>query len=241
MVRPDFSRRSDAAELMDSECRDFADYSACLADLAQVNRVTLTHRPTLGFLDGLFRSGRLGGGRRITLVDAGAGHGDLLRTIDRWAEARGLALDLVGVDANPWAARAAEAATVPGRPIRYVTADFFAADLGPVDLIVSSQVTHHLDDATLSGFLAWMEATARIAWCVGDLYRHPIPYHVFRLWSWAAGWHRFVRHDGPVSIARSLTLAEWRQRIVEAGLDPQSMALRWHMPFRVSLTRIRPA
>ena len=37
------------AERMDTDCVDFADYQRCLADLARVNLVTLTHRPVLAF------------------------------------------------------------------------------------------------------------------------------------------------------------------------------------------------
>jgi SAM-dependent methyltransferase len=236
---PDFARRSAAAELMDTDSRDFEDYRTCLADLAQVNRVTATHRPTLRFLEDLRRRGLLVPGHRARLVDAGSGYGDLLRAVDRWAVRRGLDLELLGVDLNPWAARAAAAATPRGRPIRYLTGDVFEAALGTVDVVVSSQLAHHLDDGALRRFLRWMEGTARLGWCVADLHRHPLPYHAFRIASRAIGWHRFVCHDGPVSIARSLTLAEWRAAIAGAELGGVPVRLAWHVPFRVSVSRSR--
>ena len=56
----DFSRRTEPAELpewMDEPC-SYGDFHACLADLAQVNRLTLAHRPTLHWLDQLVQRQR---------------------------------------------------------------------------------------------------------------------------------------------------------------------------------------
>jgi SAM-dependent methyltransferase len=237
----DFSRRADTPELMDVEACPFEDFRGCLTDLARVNQLTLTHRPTLAFLDRLVRAGRMPTGRALRLLDVASGYGDLLRLIDRWADRRGVAVELVGIDLNPWAARAAGEATPPGRPIRWVTGDAFDVPGDEFDVILSSQFTHHLDDAGLTRFLAWQEATASVAWFVADLHRHPVPYHVFKFWSWAAGWHRYVRHDGPVSVTRALTLAEWRRAIAAAGLDGLGVELRWRFPFRITVTRIKPA
>jgi hypothetical protein len=83
-----------------------------------------------------------------------------------------------------------------------------------------------------------MERTARRGWFVNDLHRHPIPYHAFRLMARAAGWHRFVQHDGPVSIARSFRRADWRRLAAEAGLGPSSVEIRWHVPFRLCVGRL---
>ena len=78
------------------------------------------------------------------------------------AAKRGVAVDLTGVDMNPWSAAASTEATAPGRPIHWVTANAFDyRPEGGIDLIVSSQFTHHLDDDSLVHFLAWMEKTAK--------------------------------------------------------------------------------
>jgi len=237
----DFSRRAYTPELMDTEDCGYEEFRACLSDLATVNRLTLTHRATLGFLDRLARSDLLPKDRPLRLVDVGSGYGDLLRRVDLWAGRRGIAVALVGIDLNPWSGRSAAEATPPGRPIRWVTGDVFEYADEPIDVVVSSQFAHHLDDAALRRFLCWMEEKARIGWLVADLHRHALPYHVFRFWSWAAGWHRFVRNDGPISITRSLSLAEWRATLAAAGLGQLPIEVAWHVPFRVSVSRIRAA
>lgn len=241
MAKIDFSRRAVTPELMDIEKADYADFRACLRDLAKVNRLTLAYHPTLAFLDSVIAAGRLPAGRPLSILDAGCGFGDALRRIDRWAHRRGVPVRLTGVDLSAHATRAAAEATPPGSTIRWVKADLssWRSEEG-IDLIVSSLFAHHLDDQALIGFIRWMEATARIGWFINDLHRHPLPYHVFRLWASAARWHRFVRHDGPVSITRAFVRADWHRLLAEAGLAPGLAAVHWRMPFRLCVSRLRP-
>jgi SAM-dependent methyltransferase len=123
--------------------------------------------------------------------------------------------------------------------ITYVTANAFdyTAESG-VDLIVSSLFTHHLQDAEIVQFLRWMEATARRGWFVNDLHRHPLPYHVFRLWLRLARWHPFVQSDGPISITRAFTRADWRKLLAEAGLADVAR-VSWWFPFRYTVGRVK--
>jgi SAM-dependent methyltransferase len=237
----DFSRRNALTELMDSDETDFATFRDCLVDLAKVNRLTLAYRPTLRFFADLDRAGRLPRDRAITVVDVGSGFGDMLRKIDRWAVRRGLRLDLIGVDLNPWSARTAIAAALPGRLIRYVTANVFDFSAGrPIDIVISSLFTHHLDDALLVRFIAWMEANAAIGWFVNDLHRHPLPYHAFRIASRALRFHHFVQHDGPISIARAFDAHDWRDALAAAGLPPGAADIRPQFPFRLCVARVKP-
>ncbi len=225
---------------MDTEITGFEEFRACLVDLERINRLTFTFRPMIGFLDRLFAQGLIPADRKLVIVDVGSGYGGMLRAIDRWAEKRGVAVDLTGVDLNPWSARSAAEATPPGRPIRWVTQNLFDyRPEGGVDLIVSSQFTHHLDDEALVKFIAWMERTARIGWFIGDLHRHKLPYYFFRVWSRLARWHYFVGHDGPISIARSFVPAEWRVLLDRAGVPAGAAFIRWMMPFRLCVGRIR--
>ena len=226
-------------ELMDTESTGFEEFRACLVDLERVNLWTLTYRPMMAFLDDLATTGKIPADRPFAIVDVGSGYGGMLRKIDRWAAKRGIVVDLTGIDLNPWAAAASAEATAPGRPIRWVTADLFDyRPTGPVDLIVSSQFTHHLDDDSLVSFIAWMEQTARVGWFISDLHRHPLPFHFFRLWSRLAGWHRFVRNDGPISIARSFVAADWRRLIGAAGVPRAAAKIAWWIPFRLCVARI---
>ncbi len=237
--------RSPQLEWMDTEAIGAEDFARCLADLAVVNSVTLARPPTISFMRRVSRG--MAAGERLSVLDAGFGEGDMLRRIHRWGTRRGLRMDLSGVDLNPWSTAAAQAATPAAMGIRYTTGDLF--DLPPgetpdqlpdqlTDVVVSSLFTHHLTDAQVVDFLAWMEARARRGWFVNDLHRHPLAFHGFRLLSGAAGWHRFVQHDGPISVARSFRRRDWDRLLRQAGLADKA-TVRWHMPFRLCISRIR--
>ncbi len=216
------SRRSSQPERMDTDCRDFDDYAACLRDLSRVNTVTLTHRPMLAWL-----GGRATGD--FSVLDVACGHGDALRAIRR----RFPAANLTGIDLNPWAIRAATRATDPAARISFINGDIFAhqSDRKP-DFIITSQFAHHLTDDQVVDLLRWLQDNAAKGWFISDLQRHPISYYGFPILARTAFWHRFVREDGQISIARSFTRGEWACLLRQAGLMDRS-AITWHIPFRL--------
>lgn len=223
------SHRSAEAERMDTECADYADYSRCLRDLSRVNVATFTHRPMLAWL-ARRAGGPAGVGEAFSVLDVACGHGDALRQIRRrHPDAR-----LEGIDLNPWSARAAREATDPADRITFRTGDAFAhAPARPFDFIISSQFTHHLTDDQVVDFLRWLQANAARGWFIGDLHRHVVPYYGFPLLARLAGWHRFVRQDGQVSIARAFVRAEWADLLARAGIAGAQAAVTWHLPFRL--------
>jgi SAM-dependent methyltransferase len=225
---------------MDDPATDYATFRGCLRDLAQVNVVTLAHRPTLDFLENLRRAGRLAVGRPVGIVDVGSGQGDLLKGIARWASRRKVPVRLVGVDLNPWSAKSAAEAWRAGEQPQWVTEDIFRYD-GPADIVVSSLFTHHLADADIVRFLQWMEGSASLGWFVNDLHRHPLPFYGFGALARSARWHRFVQHDGPVSIARAFTASDWTAYLRQAGLEGAGVEVRWRFPFRICLARTKAA
>jgi hypothetical protein len=226
--------RSTAAELMDTDCTDEADYALCLQDLAQVNAVTLARRPTLAWLDQAMR--RRQPGESVSVYDVAFGHGDMLRAVARWGRRRGRVVELGGVDMNPAAAAMASIAS-PGLALALQGGDVLSTVPDPApDYIISSLFTHHLSNAQIVEFLRWMERHARYGWFVNDLHRHAVPYHGFRLLSRVMRWHRFVQHDGPVSIARAFRRAEWEQLLAEAGVPGD---ICWRFPFRLCVGRLR--
>ena len=112
----------------------------------------------------------------------------------------------------------------------------FAADPGRPDVIISSLFTHHLSDAQVVAFLRWMERHARLGWFINDLHRHRLPHLGFRLLARAMGWHRFVGHDGTVSIARAFRPREWESLLRQAGVLG---TVRRRFPFRLCVSRLR--
>jgi SAM-dependent methyltransferase len=235
MIAP--AGRSHAVELMDVEEVDLATLEACLLDLERINRWTGAYRITLGWLERLREVHRL---RQLTVIDVGSGYGDMLRRIGAWGEARGLAMELIGIDRNPHAATLAARATSSGPQVRYVTADAF--DLPSrlqADAVISALFAHHLCDRQLVRFLRWMDANARLGWLVNDLHRHAIPYWIARWTPGLLGMSRLVQHDAAISVARAFARHDWLRLLDEAGLAAPPTTVRWCFPFRYAVGRIR--
>ena len=226
--------RAIAEELMDADDLDAETYAAVVGDLAKVNFVTMAARPTLEFLSRALARHR---GGPLRVLDVGFGDGDMLRRIARWAARRRHAVELVGVDLNPRSELAARAHTPPDMAIRWVTGDY--ADLAgePWDVVISSLVAHHMTHAQLIAFLRFMEAHARVGWLVNDLHRHRFAHAGFPLLATLFGWHRIVRHDGTLSIARSYRPGEWPPILAEAGVSARVFRA---FPFRLCVEKLKP-
>jgi 2-polyprenyl-3-methyl-5-hydroxy-6-metoxy-1,4-benzoquinol methylase len=225
--------RAIADELMDAPDLDAATYAVVVGDLAKVNVVTLAARPTLRFLRRAFAAQP---DQRLRILDVGFGDGDMLRRIARWAAKRGLAAELVGVDLNPRSELAARAHTPPGMAIRWITGDY--ADLAgePWDCVISSLVAHHMTHAQLVAFLRWMERHARVGWLVNDLHRHRFAHFGFPILARLFGWHRIVRLDGTLSIARSYRPAEWPSILAEGSVEGARVYRAF--PFRLCVEKL---
>jgi SAM-dependent methyltransferase len=231
-----FSRRAHLTELMDEPCR-YEEFRDCLRDLEQVNRITGAYRPTLRWLEQFVG----GGNEPLHIVDVGCGGGDMLRRIEAWARRRGIDVRLTGIDLNPYAARAAREFSSAGSAIEWVTGDAFSyRPSSPVSIVTSSLFTHHLTDCAIVEFLMWMEKTARRGWFINDLHRMRMPYYGFKMLAWVMRWHRFVRHDGPVSIRRSFLREDWEDYCAAAGLRAGDVAIEEVRPARLCVARVTP-
>ena len=88
----DLTHRSTLPEIMDEPSTSAEDYARCLHDLAAVNRITFTHRPTLAWLARATRD--LPPGTAVSILDIACGEGDLLRAVHRWAVRHGRTVTL---------------------------------------------------------------------------------------------------------------------------------------------------
>jgi len=236
----DFSFRADLREypeLMDQPC-GYDDLRACLRDISRVNRLTRAYDPTLRWLNYFYA--RLPFQERpIHIVDVGCGYGDMLRRIHAWAEERHLPVILTGIDLNPNAVRAAREATIPGT-VTFLSGNAFDFDPpGGIDIVVNSLLMHHLEDPRIVELLVWMESVTRFGWFINDLHRQPFPYYAFRVMAAFSNWHRFVKHDGAISILRSFRPEDWRRLLKAAGIPKAEALIAEHRPARLCVARLR--
>jgi trans-aconitate methyltransferase len=230
-----FAQRAQLSEWIDEPC-SYEEFRDSLCDLTRVNRMLLAYRPTLRWLGRL----ALCPGERLHIVDVGCGAGDMLRQIERWARRRKLQVKLTGIDINPHATRTAREHESAESQIEWHTGE--AYDYRPeqeIDLIVSSAFAHHLSDAEVVRFIRWMEQTAKRGWFISDLHRTRHTYLGFRALASLMRWHRFIQHDGPISIRRSFSKQDWMRLLRQAGLAESAATIENAWPGRLSVSRVK--
>jgi len=228
----DFRRRvspRELPELMDGDC-GYEDFRDCMRSLETVNRWLLGYRPTLAWLKQLPH--KLGD--PLHIVDVGSGGGDFLRQIAGWARRRGIAVQLTGIDLNPYAARAAVEFTPKELEITWVTGDAMVyRPEKPMHIVISSLMAHHLEDEEIVGLLRWMEATVQVGWFINDLERSKWSSRMF---GWVR-WHSLVRHDGPVSFRRAFRKEDWVRLLAAAEVPQEAVTVERWRPGRLCVGR----
>ena len=220
----------DAAELPPAR------YAKVLADLSRINALTLAPRPTLGFLDRVRARGV--GTRPWRILDVGFGAGDMLSRIAHWADSRGVAVELAGVDLNPKSAPVADARL--GGRARLVTGDYRDLAGQGWDIVLSSLVTHHMTAGQRRDFLRFMEEESARGWLVNDLHRRRLPFAGYPLLASLAFVDPIVRRDGQLSVGRSFRRGEWQAMLAEALPDTAAECRIFRsFPYRLCVERIR--
>ncbi len=216
---------------MDDLAADVAVTRQSLRELEVINRLLGGFALSLDALASL----KLDPNRPARIVDVGCGSGDMLRRMAAWARRRNQPVELIGVDWNPVMIGEAEAASVGYPEIRYLQADVWSPALTSLeaDVIHSSLFCHHFDAPELPKLLRHFAASARTAIVVNDLHRHWFAYYsiilLTRLFSRSAQ----VKYDGPVSVLRAMTRADWTDALAAAEL--RRYVLRWRWAFRWQL------
>ena len=174
--------------------------------------------------------------REFSVLDVGAGSGELLRQIAEFAEHRGRRASLTGLDLNEISAAVikSDSASFPSiSAIRGNALDLPLAD-DSFDYAISSLFFHHLTDDQIVIALKEMSRVARRAVVVIDLHRHPIAFVLYRLFCAAFRISPLVREDGSLSIKRAFKPRELSRSAGLAGLNVQHIGRA--APFRITLT-----
>lgn len=165
-----------------------------------------------------------------SLLDIGAGGGDISRALAGWAERDGLQLEITAIDPDP---RAHGFALERPRP-RVHFRRAFSADLvqegAAFDVVISNHLVHHLESHELSQLLHDSDALARSLIIHNDIARARLPYGVYGLATLPLARRSFVHVDGLRSIRRSYRAAEL------AAAAGTGWSVRRRFPYRLLLT-----
>ncbi|MEP6474040.1 MAG: methyltransferase domain-containing protein [Gemmatimonadota bacterium] len=155
-------------------------------------------------------------GRTLTLLDVGTGAGDLPRAAVAWARAHGIEIRPLGLERHPVAARLARSA---GLTTMLASGESLPLRARSVDLVLVSQVAHHLEPAALELLMRECDRVARRAVIVADLRRSVVAGGLFWIGSRLLGFDPSTQADGQLSIRRGFSAAELRGALTRAGVQ----------------------
>jgi ubiquinone/menaquinone biosynthesis C-methylase UbiE len=225
-----FQERSNELEHIDKGDYTPEEYEGCILELKRVNRWmgdawALNH----SLLKEIEQTRRL----TVSILDVGAGSGELLRITADWAKANKRNVRLVGLELNE---RSASAIGEDSRAvISAIRGDAFELPFADnsFDYVISSLFMHHFEDDQVVAILREMNRVTRDRVLIIDLHRHPIAYFLYTTVGKLVLHTRLLREDGALSILRSFKPDELATLAARAGLDEIDM--RRSFPFRLVL------
>jgi len=227
-----FKRRSYELEYIDTGNYTAAEYEDCIGELQLVNR-WMGDAHTLK--NTLFKEIAAAELKSFSLLDVGAGSGELLRVSANWARETHRSMRGVGLELNERSASAIldesrafpEITSVRGDALRlpFEQAEF--------DYVICSLFTHHFVNDQVVQILREMSRVAQRRIIVIDLHRHPLAYLLYTTLGKLVLKNRLIRHDGALSILRSFKANELFELAKRAGL--RDVWVSRHFPYRLAL------
>src|SRR5437773_3173220 len=207
-------------ELLDDRRADPRAVRNELRDIARLNALCGATRAVLGALEPCFRDSchvqRATCDVHWTLLDVGTGSGYIALAVVTAARRHGITLTAIGLEVIPAAARLTRA-----NGVEVVLGDGGALPFGPksVDIVIASQVLHHLPRAVAVRWIASFDRVARRAVVLADLRRSRIAMAGAWLAGHALRMGATTRHDAVVSLRRGYTRVELTAMLREAGVS----------------------
>jgi ubiquinone/menaquinone biosynthesis C-methylase UbiE len=228
-----FKRRSSELEYLDTGDYTAEEYEGCIGELQLVNRWM---GDTRALKATLLRDIEAQSLTEFSLLDVGAGSGELLRVTAGWARDTARRMRAVGLELNERSALAIreesrnfpEVASVRGNALQLPFVD------GEFDYVMCSLFTHHFDNEHVVHILREMSRVARRKIFVIDLHRDPMPYFFYTTLGKLVLKNRLIRHDGALSILRSFKADELFSLGQAAGL--RDVQVEHYFPARLVLS-----
>src|SRR6266550_2491176 len=227
-----FRRRSLELEHLDKGDYTADEYEGCIIELQKVNRWL---GDAQALKDSLLKEIAHVNLQSFSVIDVGAGSGELLRVIADWARQTKRTALLTGVELNARSAEAIAGESEGFTEISAVRGDAFQLPFADnaFDYAMCSLFTHHFKDDGVEKLLRELSRVARRRIFVIDLHRHPVAYYFFTTIGRLFLHNRLIREDGALSILRSFKPNELQQLARRAGLD--GSRIDRHFPYRLVL------
>ena len=228
-----FKRRTYKLEDIDTGNYTPEEYEGCISELQLVNRWIGDAHSLKATLFREIEAQRL---NSFSMLDVGAGSGELLRVAAVWARQTGRRLRAVGLELNERSAAAINEESTRFPEISSVRGDALRLPFwdSEFDYAICSLFTHHFVEEQVIQILQEMSRVARRRIFVIDLHRHPMAYFLYTTLGKLVLRNRLVRNDGALSILRSFKPDELLALARRAGLS--DIWIERHFAYRLVLS-----
>ena len=202
-------------EALDSPALDTQTARATLTDIARANRFFGGRAAVVHGVGQILDRRRASA--PLTILDVGAGAGDVLAALERMLSKRGVPSLGIAVD---WHREAAAMASEQRQAA--LVGDATALPLGDrsVDIVVASQLLHHCSRAGTIQLVRELCRVARVGVVIADLRSARLAVWGIWLASFLLRFHPVSRADGVLSVRRGFSEAELAEVCRSAGAAP---------------------
>src|SRR5262245_15885405 len=233
MMLDKFRRRNYELENLDRGSYTADEYEECITELQLVNEWLGDARTLKRTLLKELGQNPL---QRFSVLDVGAGSGELLRVAATWARETNREFRGVGLELNERSSEAIKEESTAFPEITSVRSDgrFLPFADNAFDYVICSLFTHHFIELEIINILREMSRVARRRIFVIDLHRHPVAYYFYTTIGKLFLHNRLLREDGALSILRSFKRKELSALAEEAGLREARVSR--FFPYRLVLS-----
>ena len=225
------STRAKEDELMDDFSLGGEELSEALKHLRRLNKIFGASGPTCYGVKKLWSE--MGRPSELTLLDVGAGSGDVNRKLLKWADSRGIEMKITLVDLTEEACEEARLYFRDEERVKVIRADVKSLPEGYADIVTGSQFVHHFEGQELVEIVNHMLKSSRFGVVINDIHRHSVPYTAVWLTTRIISQNRYIRHDGPLSVAKGFTNKDWSD--LKSKLNHKTMTYSWKPLFRYAV------
>lgn len=227
-----FKKRSEKLERIDTGDYTTEEYECFLREIGFINKYAGDVR---ALKKTLLRDIEKEDLQNFSVLDIGAGSGEFLRVIAKFARTQNRTANLIGLELNARSAVSileksknfTEIKSIRGNALRLPFAD------KSFDYTICSLFAHHFPDKNVVKILKEMNRISRRKIFVIDLHRHRLAYVSYKIFCTIFRISPLVRQDGSLSILRSFKPKDLEKLAGQSGFENFSVGR--YFPFRLVL------
>ncbi|KEQ23146.1 methyltransferase domain-containing protein [Paenibacillus tyrfis] len=208
--------RTAEPELMDDLSIGGPELREALRHLRRLNRIFHAALPILYGVSQLWIQANKP--KSFSILDVGCGSGDVNRRLLKWADSNRIDLAITLVDITEEACEEAKRIFYHEPRVQVMRGNLFELPEKTADIVTGTQFLHHFTDGELPQTVSSMLKASRWGIVINDIHRNWIPWVAVWLTSRIVSRNRYIRHDGPLSVAKGFQSSDWQHLRQSLGI-----------------------